>query len=87
MGGRRQIFQLLSREDVDGHDVDFGVTVLAGLGGGHLHDLAWAVLNDDVPVLPQGGALHREGGGGTGIGAVEVHFMLQSVWSADVKQR
>jgi hypothetical protein len=73
---RRQIFQLLAREDVDGDDVDLGVAMLASLGGGHLDDLAWAVLDDDVAVLPQGRTLHREGGGGTGIGAAEVDFML-----------
>ena len=76
MGGGRQIFQLLAGEDVDGDDVDLGVAVLARLGGGHLDDLARAVLDDDVPVLPQGRALHREGGGGTGIGAAEVDLML-----------
>ena len=76
MGGWRQIFQLLSREDVDGDDVDFGVTVLASLGGRHFDDLAWAVLDDDVTVLPQGRALHREGLGGTRVGAFEGVLML-----------
>ena len=76
MGGWRQIFQLLAGEDVDGDHVDLGVTVLASLGGGHFDNLAGAALNDDVPVLPQGRALHREGGRGTGVGATEVDFML-----------
>jgi hypothetical protein len=76
VGGWRQIFQLLAREDVDGDDVDLGMTVLAGLGGGHFDDLAWTAFDDDVPVLPQGRALHREGGRGTRIGAAEVDFML-----------
>ena len=76
MGGRRQIFQLLAGEDVDGDHVDLSVTVLARLGGRHLDDLAWAALDDDVPVLPQGRALHRERGRGTSIGALEGVLML-----------
>lgn len=76
VGGWGQIFQLLAREDVDGSDVDLGVAVLAGLGGGHFDDLAWTALDNDVPVLPQSRALHGEGGGGTRIGAAELDFML-----------
>ena len=64
--------------------MDLGVSVLAGLGGGHLHDLAgtaWGTvrcrhrrlretrtLHDDVPVLAKGRALHGEGERGPGIG-------------------
>lgn len=33
VGGWANIFELLSCEDVQSHHVDFGVTVLAGLGG------------------------------------------------------
>lgn len=33
---------------IDGHKMDLGVTVLAGLGGGHVDDLARAVLDHDV---------------------------------------
>jgi len=74
---RRQIFQLLAGEDVNGDHVNLCVTVLAGLGGGHFDDLAWAALDDYVPVLPQSGTLHREGGRGARIGAVEgVRLML-----------
>ena len=76
MGGWRQVFQLLAGEDVDGDDVDLGVAVLAGLGRGHFHNLARTALDDDVPVLPQGRALHREGLGGTGVGAFEGVLML-----------
>ena len=76
MGGRGQVLELLAGEDVDGDQVDLGVTVLAGLGGGHVDDLARAVLDDDVTVLPQSGTLHRVGGGGTGIGGVEGDLML-----------
>lgn len=76
VGGRGQILELLASEDVDGDQVDLGVTVLAGLGGGHLDNLARAVLDDDVTVLPQSRALHGEGGGRTGVGAVEGDLML-----------
>lgn len=76
MGRRRQIFQLLAGEDVDGNDVDLGVAVLAGLGGRHFDDLAWASLDEDVAVLPQGGTLHGEALGGAGIDTVEGDVML-----------
>ena len=76
VGGRAQLFKLLGGEDVDGDQVDLGVTVLSGLGGGHLDDLARAVLDADEAVLPQRGALHGEGGRGTGIGALEGVLML-----------
>lgn len=77
VGRWRQIFHLLASEDVDGDQVDLGVAVLASLGGGHFDDLAWAALDDDVTVLPQGRALHWEGHGGASIGAVEGDFMLR----------
>ena len=77
MGGRAKIFQLLASEDVDSNKMDLGVTVLAGLRGGHLDNLAGTALDDDEAVLSQGRTLHRVGGGGTGIGALEGVFMLQ----------
>lgn len=77
VGGWAQIFQLLASEDVDSNEMDLGVTVLAGLGGGHLDDLAWTALDDDEAVLSQGRTLHRVGGGGTGIGTLEGVLMLQ----------
>lgn len=77
VGGGRQVFQLLASEDVDGDQVDFGVTVLAGLGGAHVHNLARAVLDDNETVLAQGRALHREGGGRAGVGGVEFELMLR----------
>lgn len=76
VGGGRQIFELLASEDINGNDVDLGVTVLSGLGGGHLNDLAWATIDDNVTVLPQGRTLHGEGRRGTGIGALEGVLML-----------
>lgn len=71
-----QIFEFLAREDVDGHQMDFGVTVLTGLGGAHLHDLAGATLDDDMAVLAEGRALHGKGGRCAGVGGIELHFML-----------
>ena len=67
--------------------MDLGVTVLAGLRGGHLDDLARTTctqpslrncmtgvqsdihtLDDDVPVLTKGRALHGERRGGPSAG-------------------
>lgn len=76
MGGRREIFELLASEDVDGSQVDLGVTVLSGLGGRHVDNLAGTVLDDNETVLTESGTLHGVGGGSTGIGAVEGVLML-----------
>ena len=35
---------ILTCEDVESNQMNFSVSVLPGLGGGHLHDLAGAVL-------------------------------------------
>ena len=77
MGGRREIFQLLASEDIQGDDVNLGVTVLAGLGGGHFDDLAGAALDDNVTVLPQSRALLRVGGGRTRVRGVEGNINLE----------
>lgn len=84
VGGGRQILELLASEDIDGNDVDLGVTVLAGLGGGHLDDLAGTTLNDDVTVLAQGRALHGVGGRRAGIGRLEGNVVLYIVSVTDV---
>ncbi len=76
MGGRAQVFQLLAGEDVDGNKMDLGVTVLSGLGSGHVDDLAGTTLDDDEAVLPQGRALHGVRGRGAGVGALEGMLML-----------
>jgi hypothetical protein len=76
VGGGAEIFKLLGGEDVNGDQMDLGVTVLSGLGGGHLDNLAGTVLNDDETVLPQSRTLHGVGLGGTGIGALEGVLML-----------
>lgn len=79
VGGGGQILELLASEDINGNDVDLGVTVLASLRGGHLDDLAGTALNDDVTVLPQGRALHGEGGRRAGIGRLEGNVVLDVV--------
>jgi hypothetical protein len=71
VGGWAKFFKLLASEDVDGDEMDLCVAVLAGLGGGHVDDLAGTILDHDEAVLPEGRALHGVGGGGTGIGALE----------------
>lgn len=76
MGGGRQILELLAGEDIDGDQVDLGVTVLASLGGRHVDDLAGAALDHDVTVLAQSRALHGVGGRRTGVGGLEGHLML-----------
>jgi hypothetical protein len=43
---------------VGGDKVDLGVSVLSGLGGGHVNDLAWSSLDQNVTVLSEGRALH-----------------------------
>jgi hypothetical protein len=79
VGGWAKFFKLLASEDVNGDEMDLGVTVLASLGGGHVDDLARAVLDDNKAVLPQGRALHGVGGGSTSIGGVEGVLMLNSM--------
>lgn len=81
MGGGAEFFKLLGSEDVNGDQMDLGVTVLSGLGGGHLDNLAGTVLDNDKAVLPQGRTLHGEGLGGTGIGALEGVLMLCAIES------
>lgn len=76
VGRRAEILELLAGEDIDGDKVNLGVTVLAGLGGRHVDDLARAALDHDVTVLAQSRALHGEGGRGTGIGRIEGVLML-----------
>jgi len=79
VGGGAEFFKLLAGEDVDGDKMDLGVAVLTSLGGRHVDDLAGTVLDHNEAVLPQGGALHGEGGRGAGIGGLEGVFMLSVV--------
>jgi len=74
--GGRQVFVLLVGEDVERDKMDLGVSVLASLGSRHVDNLAGAALNDDVTVLTQSRALHREGQRSAGIGRIEGNIML-----------
>jgi hypothetical protein len=76
VGRGAEFFELLAGEDVDSDQMDLGVAVLASLGGGHVDDLAGAVLDHDEAVLPQGRALHGEGGRGASVGGLESVLML-----------
>jgi hypothetical protein len=51
VGGWAKFFKLLASEDINGNKVDLGVTVLASLGGGHVDNLAGAVLDHNETVL------------------------------------
>ena len=51
VGGWRQIFQLLSSEDINGNQMNLGVTVLSSLGGRHINNFAGTPLDDNVTVL------------------------------------
>lgn len=77
VGGGAQLLKLLAGEDVNGDQVDLGVTVLASLGGRHVDDLARTALDDNETVLPEGRALHGEGQRRTGVSRVEGVFMLR----------
>jgi hypothetical protein len=76
VGGRRQIFEFLAGEDVDGSKMDLGVAVFTSLGGGHFDDLAGTAFDDNETVLPQGGTLHWVSSRGASIGTVEGVLML-----------
>lgn len=78
MSRRGQIFELLASEDVNSDEMDLRVAMFAGLGGGHLDDLAGTLFDDHETVLPQGRTLHGVGGRGTGIGALKGMLMLSS---------
>lgn len=84
VGGRAQFFELLSSEDVDTNKMDLGVTVLASLGGRHVHNLAGSALDDNGTVLSEGRALHREGLGRTGIALVVDLELRRKTWSANI---
>ena len=82
MGGRAEIFELLAGKDINCDEMDLGVTVLPGLGGGHFDDFAGTAFDNDETVLPQSRALHRVGGRGASIGTLEGVLMLMMRKSA-----
>jgi len=76
VGGGAKFFEFLAGEDINGDKMDLCVTVLTSLRGGHVDNLAGAILDADETVLSQGRALHGKGGRSTGIGTLESVFML-----------
>jgi len=56
--------------------VNLGVSVLAGLGGRHVDNLAGTALDDNMSVLAKSGALHGEGQGSTRGGTLERDVVL-----------
>ena len=79
VGGGTEIFQLLAGKDIDGDEMDLGVTVLSSLGGTHFNDFARAALDYNEAVFAERRALHRVGGRGAGIGALEGMLMLSKM--------
>lgn len=79
VGRWAKLLKLLAGEDINGDQVDLGVSVLAGLGGRHVDNLTWTGLDADESVLSQGRTLHWVGGGRAGIGRVEGVLMLEGV--------
>lgn len=79
MGGGTEIFQLLAGKDIDGDEMDLGVTVLSGLGGAHFNDFARAALDNNEAVFAERRALHRVGERGAGISALEGVLMLSKM--------
>ena len=77
MSGRGEILKLLASENIDGDEMDLGVTMLASLRGRHLDNFAGTCFDDNETILPQRRALHRVGRRSTSIGALEcVTLML-----------
>ena len=76
VGRWAKFFELLASEDINSDEMDLCVTVFASLGGGHVYDLAGAVLDNDETVLSQGRALHRKCGRGSGICALKRVLVL-----------
>lgn len=52
------------------------MSVLAGLGGGHLYNFAWTSLQHHIAVLTQSRALHGVGGGGARLTSLEVKIRI-----------
>lgn len=82
VGGGAHVLVLLAVEDIQGDEVDLGVAVLAGLGGGHVHDLAGPALDHHEASLAQGGALHGVGvGSDLGGGGELLLFVVRHGWA------
>jgi hypothetical protein len=84
VGRGREILELLASEDINGDQVDLGVTVLASLGGRHVDDLARTTLDDNVSVLAKSRALHRVGQRSPRAGGLELDIVLLVVRHGDL---
>ena len=76
VSGGAQLFQLLASEKVNPNEMDLGVTVFTGLGGGHVDDFARAAFDHDRLIFAQRRALSRLGQGSTRIGLLDLVLML-----------
>ena len=65
--GWTYVLMLLSREDVQADDVDLGVSMLARLCRGQLHNPTGTSTNDHMPAPSQCGTFDRIGQGSLGI--------------------
>jgi hypothetical protein len=61
VGGRAQVFQLLAGENISSVKMDLGVTVLSGLRGGHIGNLAGTLVDHSISSLLDGRRLKRAG--------------------------
>jgi len=82
VGRWAKIFELLASEDIDGNEMNLGVTMLARLRGAHFDNLAGARLDHDEAVLAERRALHRISGRSASIGALESvpRPVLEQAW-------
>lgn len=77
MGGRAQFLEFLASEDVDSDKMNLCMPVLSSLRGGHIDDLAWAVLDNNKSILSQCGTLHGISGRCASVcDGIESVFML-----------
>ena len=72
MSGGDDILILLVVEDVNGGEVTLGMSVLSGLGSGHVNNLGSSALDHDVAALSDLSGLGRVGQGATSITGGEI---------------
>jgi len=65
------IFQFFTRENVDGDEMDLGMSVLSSLGSRHIDDFAGAAFYDDMAVFAESRTLHGVGERGACAGPLE----------------
>ena len=75
----RHILVFFTVKDVNTNERNFGVTVLAGFGGGHVDDFAWVAFHHAVTVLSEGGTLDWVDVGTGGAGVKVVIFEVRHI--------